>query len=544
MSADRLERNAHVVTVLTFASRLTGLARDAVLSRCFGVGPVMDAFALAFMLPNLFRRLFGEGALSAAFLPVYARLDRDAPDAARRLAALLISGMLVALGGLTLVGELVLWWLSARSTTDVLALRLMMITLPYMPLVCLVAILGAMLQVHGRFGPTAASPIILNICIVVAAIGSAHLAPAVLDRFSVGAVDAGADAGGDGAAARSRIVIVCISVCVAGLLQLVWSMWSLRGHRVAWTRPSLAEHAALREVLVKAGPMILGLGVLQLNTFIDGIVASWPTLVGPTILGVAYPLSPGALATLGYAQRLYEFPLGVFGIAVATAIFPLLSKQANDPAAFVHTLRRGLRLVVYIGLPASVGLMLVSTPLTGVVLQGGDFGADDTARVAFVLVGYAPAVWAYSMNHTLTRAFYALGDTMTPVWISLAMVALNLALNLTLIWTPLREAGLAWSTAIAAIIQSALLARSLRRRIGPFVDAHVRASWLRTCVATAVMAAATWPLALVMAPTDSRWRALAFALAASVASGAAVFIVASRLLRMPELAWALGRRGE
>lgn len=540
MSADRLERNAHVVTVLTFASRLTGLVRDAVLSRCFGVGPVMDAFALAFMLPNLFRRLFGEGALSAAFLPVYARLDRDDLDAAKRLAALLVAGLFVVLGGLTLIGEGVLWWLSTRTTApsghDLLALRLMMITLPYMPLVCLVAIFGAMLQVHGRFGPTAASPIILNVCIVFAALGSAHLAPSVLDAVRVG--DTGEDPSG-----RARIVIVCLAVIVAGLLQVAWALWSLRTLRVPWLRPTFAQGSALREVLVKAGPMILGLGVLQVNTFVDGIVASWPTLVGPTIFGVNYPLESGALATLGYAQRLYEFPLGVFGIAVATAIFPLLSKQARNPAAFADTLRRGLRLVVYIGLPASVGLMLVSTPLTGVVLQGGDFGPGDTARVAFVLVGYAPAVWAYSMNHTLTRGLYALGDTMTPVRISVWMVFLNFTINIALIWTPLREAGLAWSTAVCAVLQSALLARSLRRRIGPFVDDEVRRSWGRTSIATVAMAAATWPLAWVLAPHDASWRQLAYALAACVIAGAAVFVIASKVLRMPELAWALGRRG-
>lgn len=497
------------------------MARDAVLSRAFGVGPVMDAFALAFMVPNLFRRLFGEGALSAAFLPVYARLRREGIDRAGHLASMLIGLMVAVLGGLTVLGEVVLMVLAGFVGRDHLGVRLLAITLPYMPLVCLVAVVGAVLQVHGRFGPTAAAPVLLNLSIVVVTLA----APLVLPGLS----------------AETHVALVAASVVVAGVMQVAWSVLALRraGVRLGWPGGSARE--PLREVLQQALPMILGLGVLQLNTFLDGLIASYPSLVGPTVLGIDYPLDLGALATIGYAQRLYEFPLGVFGIAVATAIFPLLAAQAHEPDRFVETLRRGLRLVAYIGLPAGAGLLLVSTPVTAVILEGGDFTRADTARVAFVLIGYAPAIWAYSMNHVLTRGLYAIGDTRGPVRISVGMVGLNLLLNLTLIWTPLREAGLAWSTAICAVLQTILLARRLGMRTGPLLDGAVLRSWVRTAACTALVAMALLPVNMLVALPES-WRGMAALLAVQVAIGAGVYVAASLALRMPELWWALGAR--
>ena len=460
-----LERGTRVLTVLTAVSRVTGLLRDAVLSRVFGAGAVTDAFFFAFIIPNLFRRLFGEGALSAAFLPVYAQLDRDDPVVARRLASLLIARMVVVLSSAVVIIELVLLLLlRMRGEEAALPLRLTMIMLPYMPMVCIVAILGAMLQVRGRFGPTATAPVVLNVLIIAAAL-------------------IGAQWWRDDAA--RQVVLVSVSVLLAGLLQIAWCVRAL-GTRDICTLERHGANAPLRRVLRQAGPMIVGLGVLQLNTLLDGFIASYPTVVGDTIFGVTYPLTEGAMASVSFAQRLYQFPLGVFGIAIATAIFPLLARQSGDSAGFESTLRHGLRLVVYIGLPASAGLMLVRHELSVVVLRGGDFTDAHAQRVASVLLGYAPAIWAYSMTHVLARAFYALGDAMTPVRIACGVVALNLVLNLILIWQ-LEEAGLAWSTAFCAVLQTALLLVALARRTGFSLDAAVWRSWRRTAMATAAM---------------------------------------------------------
>lgn len=247
------------------------------------------------------------------------------------------------------------------------------------------------------------------------------------------------------------------------------------------------------------------------------------------------------MAALGFAQRLYEFPLGVFGISVATAIFPLLARQAGDHEAFLASLRRGLRLTVFIGLPASMGLFIVRDQLTAVVFQGGDFTSASSAQVGSILAGFAVAIWAYSANQVLTRAFYARGDAMTPVKVSMAMVTLNFTLNVTLIWTPLNVAGLAWSTAICAILQTVVLERLLARRLGRVVDAEVRGSWLRTLGATLAMGALTGTVAWWL-PDQGSWWAMAGVLAALVAVGFATMLGAAWALRMPEMRWALGRR--
>ena len=289
--------------------------------------------------------------------------------------------------------------------------------------------------------------------------------------------------------------------------------------------------------------MMIGLGVLQLNTLIDGLIASYPTTVGATIFGVAYPLEEGAMSAVSFAQRLYQFPLGVFGIAVATAIFPALARLRHDDDGYRSTLRRGLRLVFFIALPASVGLVLVRRDLTAVIFEGGAFDATNTARVAAVLAAYAPGVWAYSMMHVLTRAFYARNDARTPVRIALMMVGLNLLLNMTLIWTPLRETALGLSTAVCSTIQVGILLLVLRGRIGGLVSRVVWMSWLRTGMLSAVMGGVVWCWVWWSGEaiaTDSWWATMA-RLGIAVVLGGSVMVVGAVGLRMPELGWSLGR---
>ncbi|MSR33508.1 MAG: murein biosynthesis integral membrane protein MurJ [Phycisphaerales bacterium] len=528
------EKHARTVSLFTLVSRFSGLARDAAQSRVFGVGPIMDAFAIAFQLPNLFRRLFGDGALSASFTPVYAKLEQDNPQKAKLFASVTLALLAVVLAALTLVGEAVVVSLPLFLPKEQLAYQLMATMLPYMPLICVVALMGSILNVHGKFAVAAASPIILNAAIIAASIGVSYMHGG-LER-------------------ELHIQIVAYSVVVAGLLQLAWMMWSMRGYGI---RLSLQWHGcrdSLRTMLTTMLPMMLGLGVFQINTFIDSMIASYPTLIGPTIFGMQFPLMEGSNAAMNFATRLYEFPLGVFGIAIATAIFPTLSRQASNPALFAHTLRRGIRLALFIGLPASAGLIVVRTHLTAVIFQGGKFSADDTIRVATILLGFAPAVAVFSIMQTMTRAFYALGDTATPTRVSIWMVCLNFILNCTLIWTPLNTAGLAWSTTICAFIQAAILMYLLHGRVNNLFDIHTRMASVKIFAATLVMTAIITAIALALPsgmqaiahvlPVGTGWGQSLVQLLALTCAGIVCIFALAKWWNMPEWKWTFGQIDE
>jgi putative peptidoglycan lipid II flippase len=514
---DRLESNTRTVMVFTLLSRFAGLARDAVLSRFFGVTELMSAFWMAFLIPNLFRRLFGEGALGAAYLPVYSELSSSNRDHAGQLASLLLAGLVVILGSIVVLGESVLFLFFSMGEDNSTVLWLMMVMLPYMPLVCIVAMLGAMLQVHGRFGPPAAAPLLLNGAMIVTAVVVALLSGESSPHSRL--LTIGAIAG---------------SVVLAGILQVAWMLWSLRG-KVQWTWNRADASGPIRKVIHATLPMLLGVAVLQLNVFIDSLIASYPVVFGTEqFLNWQYPLDTGAMAVLSFAQRLYQFPLGVFAIAVATAIYPLLASQNNDDGQFGHTVRRGLRLVMFIGLPASIGLVLVREPLTALIYQGWAFTGADTNEVSTVLLGYAVAIWAYSANGVLARVCYAKLDMKTPVRIAVQMVVLNLILNMTLIWTPLRTSGLAWSTAICAVLQTGLLLRAIRPHVQCAIDDSVRSSTMRSFALALLMGLGVGAVMLVLDDPETFWpRLLNIGILVSV--GTAIYGGGAMLLRMPEL---------
>lgn len=537
--------HAALVSGLTLISRMLGLVRDAVLAAVFGASMVLDAFLIGFIVPNLFRRLFGEGALTAAFIPRYTKLLQEDPALARRFASLCVVVVAMLLAAITLVGELILgvWLANSDNEKTTLVLRLTMLMLPYMPMVCGVAFLGAILQVHRKFGPAAAAPVMLNVVMIAAAWG--------------GTV---AFAEASGGRDWPLIQTVAISVLVAGALQLLWL-----GVAVWRTAPLTAAFAGTRKhfrsMLWTMGPMIIGLGVFQINTLMDGLIAyslaaSSDSLSDTfTFFGKTYdyPMESGAVTTLTLAQRLYQFPLGVFGIAIATAIFPALAHAAaqrgtqpqtagnsTDASStesrdeFAAIFRRGLRLTLFIGLPASVGLILVRVPLTRVFFEWNAFTADDALRSAAVLMGYASAVWAYSLTHVTTKAFYAADDAMTPLKVSGAMVAINLGLNLTLIW-PLGVAGLAWSTAISAALQSVILVVLLRKHIDRPVTGDVVRGVAWTVGLTAVMGVAVGAVMAMVDPVTLNKTQCLGVLGLSVGLGAVIVLGGAWLLKLPEV---------
>lgn len=468
-------RHAGLIAAITLVSRFLGLARESVAAHYFGAGAVWSAFQFAFSIPNLFRKLLGEGALATAFIPLYAttlRRDRHAgDDEARRFAAATINLLVVTLVLITLLGEglLALAGLIIRRPDHVLMLWLTAIMLPYVMLVCATAFLGAVLQVHERFGAAAATSIILNLCLIVGIVLSAM-------RFDLDSRAGQVDG----------VRVLAVAVLLAGVLQVLILLPSLR--RVGFR---LDPRAALRTPLIArlvrlTIPVALGAGVLQIGVLLDKGLATFLAAPDNTTthlerfgVRVPYPMDEGAVVRLGNAQLMYQFPLGVFAIALATAIFPRLSHDAVDESRLTRgddraaasenfrvLLRQGVEAALFIGLPASAGMILVSAPAIRLCFESGKFTPEDTLWTARSTAIYSAAIWAFSLQQIVGRAFYALHDTLTPLYWTAANLLINLVVELPLLWTPLRETALPVGTLVSFAVQSVGMLWMLDRRAG------------------------------------------------------------------------------
>jgi putative peptidoglycan lipid II flippase len=450
---ERFVRHAGLIAGLTALSRLLGLARDAICASAFGAGAVWDAFVFAFRAPNLLRRLLGEGALTAAFVPELSReMETGSAEEAQAVAGRVAGAATAVLIGLVLLGEALV--LGARSLSSPgsswwLALTLTAVLLPYAVFICLTALAGAVLNVLGHFTAPAAAPLVLNVAWILAV---AAVAPAITqDRQGQAFVLAGA-------------------VLLAGGVQLWSQLMALKANRfrcrLVFGPPGPDVARVARAML----PVALGLAAFQVNVLLDGAIAIW--LAGPrgapvftlARLVARYPMEVGANSVLYYANRLVQLPLGVFGIALATAAFPLLSRQASrrDWPGFSASLSQALGFVVFIGLPASTGLFLIRSSLVELLFERGAFTSGMTVRTATALGCYSAGIWAYCALHVLTRALYALGRHSVPAIVAGVTVGVNLALNLILVW-PFGEAGLAASTSLCAAVQAVFLAAFLNR---------------------------------------------------------------------------------
>lgn len=523
-------RHARTFAGLTLVSRVLGLARDAILARLFGVSALGTAFAIAFQFPNTFRRLFGEGALSAAFIPEYGQLLKHDRATADRFASLVVAILTATLALVVLASETVL--LAVLGLVDLpengeRALALLALMLPFMPTVCLTAILGGMLQSHARFAAQAGAPIILNLCMIAASLAGSRLMAWP---------------------AETTALAVAASVSAAGVLQTLWCLNDLRGS-VVWTRAFAGLREPARRMFTRMIPVVVGLGTLQVATLVESwLIVAWPIYQGPTIMGTPYPLDEGAGAALTNAQRLYQFPLGIFGIALATAAFPALSRLADEPEKFAATLRRSIRLAAFIGLPATAGLVWVAGDLTSVVYRGGRIGADDAARIARCLIMYALLVGTYSVTHVLTRAFYAKGDTRLPTRVSMVTIALSMILSVALMW-PMKESGLALGSSAAAAVQLAALACIAHRRLSPdrmLFDRATVLSLTRAAIATGIMLGVLWgaPAILTVGATHGvslHWFSWVH-LGRDCVLGGIAYLIAGFVLCRVELGWLLGGR--
>jgi putative peptidoglycan lipid II flippase len=510
----------------TLTSRVLGLLRDMATASLLGLSgsAVADAFVVAYRIPNLFRRLFGEGSLMAGYLPAFTRLYYG-PDPRRawQLASVLFAWLSVGLCGLVLLGEglfFLLGTLFGGDTDLKLLLELATVMFPYVWLVCLAAQLSATLNALFIFSVPALTPAVLNVCWLVAA-------------WCVAPFFSGSE--------RAQAFVLGGAVLAAGVLQVLiqWPLLRRQGFRFDYH--FAAVRGELRGIGRTFAPMVVGLAVTQINTFCDSLIAwgfSAPAGSQRTIAwlgGVQYPMRQGAAASIYYGERMYEFPVGILGMAVATAIFPLLSRHAaqgrRDRLASDLTL--GLRMIFSLAVPAGVGLILLARPLTDLLFEHGQFTADDSARAATMVVCYSLSVWAYCAAPVLIRGFYALGDSRTPLRVGLALVGLDLVMNLTLIW-PWAEAGLAISTAFSAAVQLLWLLAIFTRRAAPLDGKALRAMLLRTLAATALMSAVCLT-ALHLMPATTGWRFELLRVFVPLLAGAVVYAAAYHLLGGREL---------
>ena len=487
-----LARWAATIGGYTMGSRVLGFARDILIASVLGAGPVADAFFVAFKLPNFLRRLFAEGAFNAAFVPLFAgTLERDGRAAAKSFAEDVLTVLLWALLLLVIVAQIVMPWLMhvlAPGFADEpgkldLTVQLTRLTFPYILLISLVSLLGGVLNSLYRFAAVAATPILLNLCLIAALLGLSHWTETPGHALAVG-------------------------VTVGGIVQFVWLVVaaSRAGMSLRLRVPRLTP--GVKRLLVLAAPAALGAGVAQVNLVVDIIIASL--------------LPQGSVSFLYYADRVNQLPLGVVGVAVGTALLPLLSRQirAGEAEEAVKSLNRALEMALLLAVPAAVALIVIAAPVIAVLFERGAFGAVESDATAGALIAYAAGLPAFVLIKVLAPGYFARQDTRTPVRIAILCLAVNVALNLALMG-PLAHVGIALATTLAGWLNVGLLAAGLARRGFLRPDARLRRRLPRMVAASAGMAALLWAVVFALeAPLDTTGVRIA-ALAAVVVAGLA-----------------------
>ncbi len=454
----KLIRAVGTIGFFTMLSRISGFARDIVIARIFGASMGADAFFVALKLPNFLRRLFSEGAFNSAFVPVFStyRLNHDHEEL-QRMAQAVFTILATVLVGVVVIAELfmpaivylVAPGFAAHEAKYQLTVMLTHVTFPYILFISLVGMAGGILNSYRRFAVPAATSIILNLCLIL---GALAIAP-WLQYPAMG---------------------LAIGVLLGGIVQLAvqWPALARIGITLRWRWEP--HHPAIGSILRLMGPSILGVSVAQVNLLVDLFIASW--------------LPEGSISYLYYADRLVEFPLGLIGVAMGTAILPSLSEKAHlgDVDGVRHELDFALRLMIVVNMPAMVGLILLREPLITLLFGGGAFDTTTTGMTARALIAFSVGLLAFSAIKIVAPAFYAFKDTRAPVRAAIVAMGCNILFSLILI-LPLSHAGLALATSLAAFVNLALLLHYLRKKIGYQMSRAVWYTVARTMLACAVM---------------------------------------------------------
>lgn len=462
----------------TLLSRLFGMFRDVATAAALGMsaGGVMDSFVLAFRLPDVARRLFGDGTLSISFIPVFAGVWQQDQKKAWTLLSVMLTLVFLFLTGFVIIGEILCGigiTFFHPASKIYLTSHLLALLLPYLILICMAAITSAALQTLGHFSLSAAIPSILNI---IWLLGILVIAPYFTGE----------------PATQCYILTVCI--LIAGVIQFFIHFPFLRSYCFRFDLDFSKVRGEAGRIFCGFFPQIFGLMSIQLNILSASGIA-WLFTGSPDEsirwLGriVTFPMRSGAVSALYYSERLYEFPQGLIGLAIATAIYPLLSKHAirRDYAAFGEDLSLGLRIQFMFSIPAGAGLMLMSEKLAHLLFQRGAFTSSDMARTADLIFWFGFGVWAFCSLPLIIRAFYVLGNIAVPFWAGLGSCFLNIVFGLLLIWS-MEEQGLALAASLAAGFQALALFLI-------FVIKYRQIDWkpvllgvIRSCFATFMMA--------------------------------------------------------
>ena len=429
-------RSSGSVAAATLLSRILGLFRDIAIGQLLGVGLVNSAFQLAYMVPNLLRRLLGEGVLTAAFIPHFKEKEKKEGEAEMWRTASAVLCALALVAGLTVliiigVCSLLIWsgWFQVRTT---LMLDLLRVMSPYLMMVCIAAVSMGMLNARGYFFVPTLGSCMLNLTMI----GSAYwIAPRM------------------GATEEKQVFGLAMGVVIAGFAQAAfqWPLLRKLGFRWIWITPWKNE--SVRHVARQMVPGILGVATFQINVLVSQ--------------GLGFLVADHIVSAFNNAVRLMEFPQGLFGLSMATYLLPTLSSLATDKKypEFRTTLKKGVGYVLFLNVAATVMLMVLATPIIRLLFEGRKFDALATSRVTEALQFLAPGLIAYSTVNILARAFYALGDTKTPTRISMTCLVVNLVLTALFLW-PLQQAGMGLANSITSFANAGLLLFALRKKLG------------------------------------------------------------------------------
>jgi len=502
-----LLRSTAIVGINTLLSRVLGFVRDVLMARALGTVGVAEAFVVALRFPNLFRRLVAEGAFAAAFVPIYAKkLERDGKEAALGFAGNTLAWLLLILTVLTILAEIFMPAIvgviapgfrdkPALFDATVLFTRL---TMPYLVCMTIVATLSGVLNSSYKFAMAAATPALLNVVMIL---GLAFAVPWF----------------------KTPGHMLSWAVAIAGIVQYAWlgyACWKA-GLRISLPIPHFT--AATKRLMRLMGPGLIGGGMTQINLVVGTIIASF---------------IPGAVTVLYYADRVYEFPLSMIGIAIGTALLPELARKLQtDPVAAVATQNRAVELSLFLALPATAALVVIAEPICLVMFQYGRFTPADAANTAAALAIFAAGLPAYVLIKVLAPGYYAREDTKSPVKFAVASMIANTALSVLLVWPPfgfqsLGFVGIAIATSVAAWVNAILLGIGLRRRGHWHTDRRLLTRTPRVILASVLMGAALVPMAnwldaAIRGPVAGRIGAMA----ALVFAGMALYAVLVLLVR-------------